>query len=65
MNTRLPKNNTSGYKGVSYHKRTKTWIAQIVFDGIGRRIGYFKAKEDAVSAYRTKAKELFGEFYNE
>ena len=47
------KNNTSGYKGVSFHKHTKKWIA--FCDGKG--LGYFDTPEKAyeiVCEYRNK-----------
>lgn len=57
------KNNTSGYKGVTYVKgRKKPWLAQIKFDRENVFIGYFATAIEAAIAYDEKAKELFGEF---
>jgi len=50
--------NTSGFKGVSFHKRNGKYKATIQV----KHIGYFDNKEDAARAYDKKAKELFGEF---
>ena len=63
-NFSMPKSNTSGYKGVDWHKPNHKWRAQIKFHGKKIHIGFFKNIGDAASAYETKAKELFGEFMN-
>lgn len=56
-NRKLSKNNTSGYKGISFRKRSQKWYASInVF------IGSYDTSEEAARAYDTKAIELFGEF---
>jgi hypothetical protein len=49
-NTGLWANNTSGHKGVSWNKRTKSWRAYI--GGVKGRIelGHFKNIEDAIAA---------------
>jgi hypothetical protein len=62
MNRGKNKNNTSGYKGVSWFKRAEKWTAQIWYDGESIHLGYFVSKEDAARAYDKKAKELYGEF---
>jgi hypothetical protein len=54
--------NTSGYKGVTWHKKYKRWQAQIGYNGKVITIGRFKNKKDAALAYNKKALELFGEF---
>ena len=56
------KNNTSGYKGVSWVKRNKRWLAQIKHNGKQVYIGHYKNKEEAARAYDKKAKELHGEY---
>lgn len=56
---RLFKNNTSGYRGVSFHKKTNKWRATI--KGF-KHIGLFDTAEEAALAFDNKAKELFGEF---
>lgn len=57
-NTQKQRNNKSGYKGVSWSKKARKWVAQI--DSV--HIGYFNTPEEAHVAYCEKAKELFGEF---
>ena len=56
------KNNTSGFKGVSWHKRGKTWDAKIAHNKKLMHIGSFKDKEVAAKAYDRKAIELHGKF---
>ena len=64
-NTRKRKNAaTSRYKGVSWHRPSRRWRAQIVCDGVHYSLGLYVREEDAAAAYDAKAKELFGEFAN-
>jgi len=56
------RNNTSGYKGVSFDRRRGRWMAQITHRGRRYCIGRYKTAQDAHSAYVAKARELFGEF---
>lgn len=50
------KSNTSGFTGVTWHKRIKMWQARISNDTKRMHLGYFKTPEEASSVY-TKAKE--------
>ncbi len=65
-NAKLSKVNTSGFKGVSWHKRQRAWVAQIGKAENGKRrnyhLGYFADPKQAHEAYVAKARELFGEF---
>lgn len=54
------KDNQSGYKGVSKHR--KKYSARICKNGIQEVIGSFKTPEEAARAYDQRAKELFGEW---
>lgn len=56
------KNNKSGYKGVSFCKAYKNWVAYIQINGKGKNLGYFKTAQEAAKRYDLKASELFGEF---
>lgn len=56
------RDNTSGFKGVSYSKNAKKWAAAIQTKGNRIHIGYFDTAEQAYEAYCAEAKKLFGEF---
>ena len=57
------KNNTTGYKGVSFHKPAHKYQVKIRINGKLKHLGYFKNVEDASKAYEAKAREIHGEFY--
>ena len=61
-NVGLSKNNASGYKGVSWAKCAKKWIAQIVENGNHHFLGYYRDKVRAAMAYNVAAHKYFGEF---
>jgi len=54
-------NNTSGYKGVSWHKRDQKWAASIRVEGTLKYLGNFTDRDKAAVAYNTAAKQYFGE----
>ena len=56
------KNNTSGYKGVTWHKLGGKWQAQIRIKSKFKYLGYFSNIHDAVQAYNIAAQDKFGEF---
>jgi hypothetical protein len=53
---------TSRFKGVSWNKRTRHWIAYIRKDRKLHNLGTFAIEEDAARAYDAAATRLFGEF---
>lgn len=55
------KRSKSGIRGVSWHKRSKRWFAQVTFRKI-RTISYHKYKSDAVKWRIEKAKQILGEY---
>ena len=57
-----PRNNTSGYKGVSYATNVKKWHAYIRSGRKRVNIGWFETAEEAAQAYDQAAVEHFGEF---
>lgn len=57
--TRLSGSNTSGVKGVSWHKQAGKWQAFITVDRVRRGLGHFAKFEDAVAA-REEAEKLYG-----
>jgi hypothetical protein len=48
---RLRSTNTSGYRGVSFHKASKKWRATIKINGNQVWLGLFSKKEEAALAY--------------
>lgn len=55
--------NTSGYKGVTYHKHSKCWVAQIHKNG--KQIVVGRSKNDPIAAaiaYDNAAREIHGKF---
>lgn len=60
--TKLNKNNTSGFYGVSLFKRDKTWKAQITVNNKVRYLRYFKNKKEAALEYDAAARKYFGKF---
>jgi hypothetical protein len=61
-NQRRPINNTSGFKGVSFHKLTGKYQASIRKDYRRRYLGLFETPQLAFDAYKTAADKLFGKF---
>ena len=61
-NTRKSRNNSSGFKGVSFFKQHKKWRADIAVDKKSIYLGMYDTKEEAYDAYCKKAHEYFGEF---
>jgi hypothetical protein len=61
-NSKKAKNNTSGFKGVTFHKARNAWQAQICFKTGRRYLGIFKTPQEAHRAYKKAAKQLFKEF---
>lgn len=56
------KSNTSGYKGVSWHKRSRKWEAYIAKDSKKTTLGYFTEVKEAAKAYNGAALVFHGEF---
>lgn len=62
MNRRKTSANSSGYKGVHWHKGHQKWCAQIKVNGKSIHLGYFDTPEEAHAAYCEAATRLHGDF---
>ena len=62
FNSKIRRDNTTGYKGISYIKSSGKFRAYINKNGDRFELGVFRTKEEAAFAYNEKAYELFGEF---
>jgi hypothetical protein len=54
--------NTSGYKGVTYHKQCRKWVARIGHKRKSYHLGLFETAKTAHAAYCEAAIRLHGEF---
>lgn len=61
-NRRINANNKSGFKGVSLHRRTGKWVAQIRINGEKTYLGYYQTPEKAHAAYCAASAKHHGEF---
>jgi hypothetical protein len=56
------RDNTSGFKGVSWHASRKRWNARIGFQGKTISLGHYLTREEAARAYDQAAIEMYGEY---
>ena len=61
---KLQRNNTSGYKGVSWSKKSRKWRAGSTVNGKTVTIGYFDDVKEAANAYQQFASLKHGDFHN-
>lgn len=61
-NSKLPRNSTSGFKGVAWHKNRNKWVAYIRVDGSNHYLGVFETAEEASEARAAAAQFFHGEF---
>lgn len=54
--------NTSGYKGVAWHKASGKYRARIMENGISYHLGVFACPREAAHAYNCAAIQLHGDF---
>jgi HNH endonuclease len=62
-NSKRQRNNTTGYKGVSWFKPKRKFMVEVQKDKKRHFVGYFNTAEEGYLAYCKKAKELHGEFF--
>jgi len=56
------KNNSSGYKGVSFNKSLNKYSAQMRINNVKKHLGYFDSAELAKRAYDNMANDIQGQF---
>src|SRR5512145_1943639 len=61
-NQSLRCDNTSGFKGVVWHKRYEKWYTMISVNGKRKHIGCFSTASEAAVAYDRSVIEYYGEF---
>ena len=61
-NRKINRNNTSGYKGVSWDTRLKSWKAYITLESKNIHLGSYKTPEEADAVVRKAREELHGIF---
>ena len=61
-NRTIQKNNTSGYKGVKWSKRSNKWQVAIGINGTRIHLGYYENKHVAAKVYNDAALKYLGEF---
>jgi hypothetical protein len=64
QNSNFQSNNTSGFKGVFWHKTLKLWQVRVGKDGFQHHIGYYKTIEEANAAAIEARARMHGEFVN-
>lgn len=57
------RNNTSGYKGVTWYKTRNKWVAQIQVNRKNFNLGYFDDPRKASEAYAEAARHFAGDFF--
>lgn len=56
------RDNTSGYRGVTWNEATQSWRAQVSVNGKNHYCGLYATREDAAAARDLKATILHGDF---
>lgn len=62
MNSKKRKDNTSGCKGVSWHKKNGMWYAYINVNKKRIHLGYFHKLEEAIRVRKNAEKKYFGKY---
>ena len=62
QNAAVRKDNTSGFKGVNFHKSVGKWHARIRCDGVRYFLGLYGTAEEASVAYQAAALIHHGEY---
>jgi hypothetical protein len=62
MNSKLRKDNTSGYKGISWNKEKQKFEVYLCINQKNIKLGYYKNIEDAITIRENAELKYFGEF---
>jgi len=63
-NSKIAKSNTSGFKGISFIKKSKKWRVRINIKNKQIFLGTFRFKKDAINAYKKGAIKYHDRFMN-
>ena len=66
LNSKINKNNTSGYKNIYFHKLFKKYVCQIVINRKHKHLGFYNTLEEALKArnsYIEHLKETIGDYF--
>jgi hypothetical protein len=61
-NTRMRKDNTSGVKGVSFHRQSGRWHPHLSYQGQQIPLGYYDTFEEAVAVRKAAELEYHGDY---
>jgi len=61
-NSKKPKNNTSGYKGISWNKKSKKWTVFIQVNKKNKYLGGYETKKEAIQIRKEATAKYHGEF---
>lgn len=64
VNSKTRADNTSGYRGVTWDKIRRKWVAQLHVMGKSMNLGGYSDKKQAALAYNQAALNQYGEFAN-
>jgi AP2 domain/HNH endonuclease len=64
FNAQRRKDNTSGFKGVYWHRRIGKWQAEVVAHRKRNHLGYYDTPEQAAEVARAFREKVHGEFAN-
>ena len=59
QNRPAPQNNSSGYRGVTWHKQAGKWMSRICIQNKRETLGLFDTAEEAYFAYKKRASEAY------